>query len=81
MGISTENEFQFRPKQTGPRNYFCRKLKKVPHLALVTNNANFYQCKFQKHLGIILDSNLTFEKQYKMKSSKTNRTIELLRKL
>ena len=53
----------------------------MPHLALVSNNANFYQCKFQKHLGIVLDSSLTFEKHYKMKSSKTNRTIGLLRKL
>ena len=39
------------------------------------------KCKSQKHLGIILDSKLTFEEHYKTVLSKTNRTIGLLRKL
>ena len=39
------------------------------------------QCKSQKHLGIILDSELTFEDHYKMVLSKTNKTIGLIRKL
>ena len=45
------------------------------------NNANVSQCKSQKHLGIILDSKLTFEDHYKTVLSKTNRAIGLLRKL
>ena len=57
---------------------FSRKLKKVP---AVFNNANLAQCQSQKHLGIILDSKLTFEGHYKALLSKTNRTIELLCKL
>ena len=63
-----------------PRSYFSRKLKKVPHPPLVFNNSNVSQCKSQKHLGIKLDSKLTFEEHYKTVLSKTNRTIGLLRK-
>ena len=48
---------------------------------LVFDNANISHCKSQKHPGIILDSKLTFEAHYKTVLSKTNKTIELLRKL
>ena len=48
---------------------------------MVFNNANVSQCKSQKHLGIILDSKLTFEDHHKAVLSKTNRIIGLLRKL
>ena len=41
----------------------------------------FSQWKSQKHLGIILDSKLTFKDQNTTVLSKTNRTIALLRKL
>ena len=41
----------------------------------------FSQWKSQRHLGIILDSKLTFKDHNKTVSSKTNRTIALLRKL
>ena len=60
---------------------FSRKMKKVSHPPLVFNNANVSQCKSQKHLGMILDSKLTFEDHYKTVLSKTNRTIGLLHKL
>ena len=53
----------------------------MPHPPLVFNNANVYQCKSQKHLGIILNSKLTFEVHYKTILSKANRTIGILRKL
>ena len=76
-----ENEFQSRPKQIGPRGIFSRKLKRVTHPPLVFDNANISQSKSQKHLGIKLDSKLTFEDHYKTVLSKTNRTIGLLRKL
>ena len=56
-------------------------MKRVTHPPLVFNNANVSQRKSQKHLGIILDSKLTFEDHYKTVLSKTNRTIGLLRKL
>ena len=60
---------------------FSQKLKKVTHPPLVFDNANVFQCKSQKHLGIILDSKLTSEYHYKTVLSKTNRTIGLSRKL
>ena len=48
---------------------------------MVFNNADGSPCKSQRHLGILLDSKLTFEEHYKAMLSKTNRTIRLLRKL
>ena len=39
------------------------------------------QSIYQKHLGIILDSKLTFENHLKMVTTKINKTIGLLRKL
>ena len=42
---------------------------------------NVSQCKSQKHLGIILDSKLTFEDHCKTVLSKINKTIGLLCKL
>ena len=69
------------PNKLAQEVIFSRKLKKVAHRLLVFTNANVSQCKSQKHLGIILDSKLTFEDYYKTVLSKTNRTIGLLRKL
>ena len=75
-----ENEFQSQPKQTSPRSYFRQKLKEVLQTPLVFKY-NATHCKSQKHLSIILDSKLTFEKHYEMILSKTNRTVGILRKL
>ena len=52
----------------------------MPHPPLVATNANVSQCKSHKHLGIILDSKLTFEENYITVVSKRNRTMELLSK-
>ena len=52
----------------------------MPHPPLVFTNANVFQSKSQKHLVIILDSELVFEEHYKTVLSKTNRTIGLWRK-
>ena len=69
------------PSKQAQEGIFSRKLKNVSHPPLVFNNANVSSCKSQKHLGILLDSKLTFEEHYKTILSKTNRTIGLLRKL
>ena len=53
----------------------------MQHTPLVFNNANISQCKSQNHLGIILDSKLSFKDHYKTILSKRNRTVRLLRKL
>ena len=42
------------------------KTKKLPHPPLVFNNTNVTQSIYQKHLGIILDSKLTFESHINM---------------
>ena len=52
------------PSKQSQEVIFSRKLKKLTHPSLVFNNANVSQCKSQKHLGIILDSKLTFEDHY-----------------
>ena len=65
------------PNRQAQEVIFSRKLKKKPHPPLVFNNASVSQCKSQKHLGIILESKLTFEEHYKTVLNKTNRTIGL----
>ena len=69
------------PSKQAQEVIFSRKLKNVSHPPLVFNNANVSSCKSQKHIGILLDANLTFEEHYKTILSKSNRTIGLLRKL
>ena len=59
---------------------FSRKTKKRIHLLLLFNNANVNQTSSQKHLAIILDTQLKFEEHLKMVSGKTSKTIALFRK-
>ena len=60
VDFSTENKFSSRPCQT----------KKLLHPSLVFNNAEVTQSIYQKHLGTILDSKLTFESHLKMVTTK-----------
>ena len=76
-----EINFNPEPSKQAHEAIFSRKSKNVLHPPLVFNNANVSSCKSQKHLGILLDSKLTFEEHYKTILSKTNRTIGLLLKL
>ena len=69
------------PSKQAQEVIFSRKLKNVSHPPLVFNNANVSSCKSQKHLGVLLDSKLTFEEHYKAELNKTSRIIWLLRKL
>ena len=69
------------PSKQAQEVIFSRKLKNVSHPPLVVNNPNVSSCKCQKHLGILLDSKLTFKEHYKKILNKSNRTIRLLRKL
>ena len=73
-----KTSFNHDPRKQAQEVIFRRKLKNVPHPPLVFDNANVAQCKSQKHLVIILDSQLTLEKHYKTVLSKTNRTIRIL---
>ena len=50
------------PTKQAQEVIFSRKTKKLSHPLLVFNNGNVTQSIYQKHLGIILDSKLTFDK-------------------
>ena len=54
------------PTKQAQEVIFSRKTKKLPHPPLVFNNVNVTQSIYQKHLGIILDSKLTFENHLNM---------------
>ena len=54
--------FNQDPKKQAQKVIFSRKSKAISHLPLVFNNNNVIQTTSQKHLGIILDTHLSFEK-------------------
>ena len=60
---------------------FSRKTKKISHPSLRFNNSIVSQSPYQKHLGIFLDAQLTFEEHLKGITTKVNKTIGLIRKL
>ena len=61
---------------------FSRKSKAISHPPLVfKNNNNVIQTTTQKHLCIILDTRLSFEKHLETVLCKINKTIGLIRKL
>ena len=59
---------------------FSRKLKTVPHPSITFNNNPLSLCPAQKHLGLVLDSKLTFNEYINHILSKFNKSIGLLRK-
>ena len=69
------------PTKQAQEVVFSRKSKQTLHPPLTFNNANVAQSSSQKHLGILLDSHLTFDDHLKMVSAKINKTTGLLRKL
>ena len=69
------------PTKQAQEVIFSRKIKKPLHIPLNFNNANVKQTVFQKHLGVIIESQLSFEENLKTIFSKANKTIGLIRKL
>ena len=69
------------PKKQAQEVIFSRKSKAISHPPLVFNNNNVIQTTSQKHLGIILDTRLSFEKHLETVLCKINKTIGLIRKL
>ena len=69
------------PKKQAQEVIFSRKSKAILHPLLVFNNNNVIQTTSQKHLGIILDTRLSFEKHLETVLCKINKTIGLIRKL
>ena len=56
---------------------FNRKLKTVPHPSITFNNNPSSLYRGRKHLGLVLDSKLIFNKHIKHILSKVNKSIEL----
>ena len=73
--------FKPDPKKQAQDVIFIRKSKATSHPPLVFNNNNVIQAASHKHLGIILDTRLSFEKHLETVLCKLNKTIGLIRKL
>ena len=69
------------PKKQAQEVIFSRKSKPISHPSPVFNNSNVTQTTSQKHLGIILETRLSFEKHLESVLCKINKTIGLIRKL
>ena len=69
------------PTKQAQEVIFGRKTKRLHHLPLVFSNANVTQSIYQKHLGIILDSKVTFENYLNMVTTTIKKTIGHLCKL
>ena len=54
--------------------FFCGKTKEIYHPLLVLSNSIVSQSSFQKHLGVILDTELISDEHLKMVSLKINKT-------
>ena len=57
---------------------FSRKAKEIYHPPLVFNNTSVSQSSSQKHLSVILDSELIFDGHVKMVSLKISKILGLL---
>ena len=68
------------PKKQVQEVIFSWKSKATSHPPLVFNNNNVMQAASHKHLGIILDTRLSFEKNLEAVLCKINKTIGLIRK-
>ena len=66
------------PKKQVQEVIFSWKSKAISHPPLVLNNNNVIQTISQKHLGIILDTRLSFEKHLETLIYKINKTIGLI---
>ena len=75
-----EWKMSFNPDQSKPAQevIFSRKLKTVPHPSITFNNNPLSLCPAQKHLGLVLDSELTFNEHINHILSKVNKSIGLL---
>ena len=69
--------FNPSPKKQVQEVIFSRKSKATSHPPLVFNNDNVMQAASHEHLGIILDTRLSFEKHLETVLCKINKTIGL----
>ena len=69
------------PSKQAQEVIFTRKVKKVVHPPIFFNNKPVQQVSSQKHLGLILDTPLTFDEHIRAIISKVSKSIGLLQKL
>ena len=69
------------PKKQAQEVIFSRKINKIDHPPLYFNENLVKSSSTQKHLGMIIDTELDFSLHLKNVQSKVNKTIGLLRKL
>ena len=69
------------PSNQAQKIIFSRKILKNSHPLLRFNNSIVLQSPHQKHFGIFLDSQLTFEEDLKLITTMVNKIIGLLQKL
>ena len=69
------------PNKQAQEVIFSQKSKAISYSPLIFNNNDVIQTTSQKHLGIILDTRLSFEKHLETVLCKINKTIGLIRKL
>ena len=78
-------KMQFNPDPNKQANevIFSRKLvsNNLSHPPVKFNNNNISRCSHQKHLGVVLDSNLNFNTHIDQKIKKCNKMIGLIRRL
>ena len=75
---------QFNPDFNKQANEVIFSWKSISHNLshpIKFNERIFTKCNHQKHLGIILDSNLNFNTRIDQKINKCNKLIGLIRKL
>ena len=68
------------PSKQAEEIIFSRKTNKISHASLRFNNSIVLQSPYQKHLGIYLDAQLTYEEHFKIITTKATKTIRLLQK-
>ena len=78
-----DGPFSFNPdpKKQAQEVIFSQKSKAILHPPLEFNNNDVIQATSHKHLGIILDTRLSFEKHLETVLCKLNKTMGLIRKL
>ena len=67
--------FNLDPKKQAQEIIFSRKSKAISRSSPVFNNNNVIQTTSQKHLSVILDTRLSFEKHLETVPCKINKTI------
>ena len=76
-----KRSFNLDPTKQAQEAIFSRKIIKTIYTPLNFNNKISKQTVFNRHLGLTLDSQVSFEEQLKTISSKVNKTIGLIEKL